>query len=242
VEIARLVLDYLKVLVWPLATLVLVHRFRGQIEELVKRVRTLSAPGFDAAFSEEVAGVSAEAQAALRWAVPVEPAWSDRPWATVPAPGDQGWEHPQPDREPTPVPVPGPMPYGSPPDGQDARRPADPASGPLMGYPPADDSLARMAYTQPQGAVMVAWSDVEARLRAMSRDRFGGTRAETMTADQLAGELGLPDGIKTAIADLRGVRDRAAHRPDDALSPTAAAAYVDTCRALSRYISGQGTP
>ncbi|WP_406246760.1 hypothetical protein OG944_10095 [Streptomyces anulatus] len=65
-EIARLVLDFCKVLIWPLATLAIAYGFRHEVKGLVKRVRNLSAAGVDAEFSEEVEETSANAEAAVR--------------------------------------------------------------------------------------------------------------------------------------------------------------------------------
>lgn len=68
VEIARLVLDYLKALVWPVVFLIVAFRFKPEIARLIRRIRTLSAPGVDAEFSDEVAEISAETEAAVRQA------------------------------------------------------------------------------------------------------------------------------------------------------------------------------
>lgn len=78
VEIARLVLDYFKALVWPLVVLVIVLRFRAEIAQLFKRIRTLSTPGVDAEFSDEVSEVSAETEAAVREAPPTASAQTGR--------------------------------------------------------------------------------------------------------------------------------------------------------------------
>ncbi|MET9255014.1 hypothetical protein [Streptomyces sp. NPDC003717] len=68
-QIAALVLDYLKVLLWPLVTFAVIYTFRDDVRDLVKRVRSLSAPGVDAEFSEEVVEVSAAAEAAIESSV-----------------------------------------------------------------------------------------------------------------------------------------------------------------------------
>lgn len=66
VDIARLVLDYFKVLVWPIAVLLLAHRFAGEIRGLIRRIRNFRAAGIDAEFSEVVEGAGAGAEAAAR--------------------------------------------------------------------------------------------------------------------------------------------------------------------------------
>ncbi|GLW04338.1 hypothetical protein [Streptomyces lavendulae] len=69
-EIANLVLDYLKVLIWPLVLVATVLWFRSDVSALIRRMRSLSGPGIDAEFSEEVAEVSAGAEEAVREATP----------------------------------------------------------------------------------------------------------------------------------------------------------------------------
>ncbi|MEV5353430.1 hypothetical protein [Streptomyces sp. NPDC052693] len=64
-EVARLVLEYLKALVWPATTLAIVYGFRSQLGDLIRRIKLLSAPGVDAEFSAEVIEASEEAEAAV---------------------------------------------------------------------------------------------------------------------------------------------------------------------------------
>ncbi|MGW3643200.1 hypothetical protein [Streptomyces sp. NPDC005166] len=64
-EIARLVLDYIKVLIWPAATIAIVYGFRSQLSDLSRRVKALSAPGIDAEFSGEVIEASTDAEVAV---------------------------------------------------------------------------------------------------------------------------------------------------------------------------------
>ncbi|WP_098024480.1 hypothetical protein [Streptomyces sp. st115] len=64
-EIARLVLDYLKVLIWPAATITIVYGFRSQLSDLIRRVKALSAPGIDAEFSGEIIEASTDAEVAV---------------------------------------------------------------------------------------------------------------------------------------------------------------------------------
>jgi hypothetical protein len=78
-EVARLVLDYLKVFVWPATTLSIVYGFRGQLSDLIRRVKLLSAPGIDAEFSAEVIEASEEAEAVLITNRPTTDNVPDRP-------------------------------------------------------------------------------------------------------------------------------------------------------------------
>lgn len=65
-ELARLILDYIKVIIWPTCVLAIVYGFRGALKELIHRVRSLSAPGVDAEFSERVIEASIDTVAAIR--------------------------------------------------------------------------------------------------------------------------------------------------------------------------------
>lgn len=69
-EIARLVLDFTKVFVWPLVVLLIAYGFRDEVRGLLRRVRNLSAVGVDAEFSEAVEEASAGAEAAVRESPP----------------------------------------------------------------------------------------------------------------------------------------------------------------------------
>ncbi|WP_338906607.1 hypothetical protein [Streptomyces nigra] len=64
-EVARLVLDYLKVFIWPATTLAIVYGFRSQLSDLMRRVKALSAPGIDAEFSGEIIDASTDAEVAV---------------------------------------------------------------------------------------------------------------------------------------------------------------------------------
>ncbi|MFF0592403.1 hypothetical protein [Streptomyces antibioticus] len=65
-EIAKLVLDFVKVLIWPALVCVIVILFKDQIVELAGRLTSLSAPGVDAQFSDKVEKESSEALEAAR--------------------------------------------------------------------------------------------------------------------------------------------------------------------------------
>ncbi|MGX1476255.1 UNVERIFIED_CONTAM: hypothetical protein RKD50_005063 [Streptomyces canus] len=69
-EIARLVLDFLKVLVWPAVLLAVAYGFREEVRGLLRRVKALSAVGVDAEFSEAVEQASAEVEEAVAQAEP----------------------------------------------------------------------------------------------------------------------------------------------------------------------------
>ncbi|GAA3638426.1 hypothetical protein ACG5V6_12375 [Streptomyces chitinivorans] len=53
-EIAKLILDYIKVLIWPGVAMFVLLRFRANISDLISRTRTLSTPAGSLEFAEEV--------------------------------------------------------------------------------------------------------------------------------------------------------------------------------------------
>lgn len=53
-EIAKLLLDYIKVLIWPGVAIFVLLKFRGNISDLISRTRTLSTPAGSLEFAEEV--------------------------------------------------------------------------------------------------------------------------------------------------------------------------------------------
>ncbi|MFB6705749.1 hypothetical protein ACFCW6_13655 [Streptomyces sp. NPDC056333] len=74
VDIARLVLDFTKVFVWPLVVLFIAYGFRDEVRGLLRRMRNLSAVGVDAEFSEAIEEASAGAEAAVRESPPSQEA------------------------------------------------------------------------------------------------------------------------------------------------------------------------
>jgi hypothetical protein len=269
VEIARLVLDYLKALVWPLATLIIVYGFRGQIRDLIRRVRTVHAPGIDAAFSEQVADVSAEVAAAMRWSLPAETAWPP-PERTEPPIG-YGYGYPSPPLPPDArtsgygsAPPPGaeadagaredpppaaeydgPNPwdrdYGSPaPAGSyGTPRPAVPAPRYVPALEPAPSSAEVLAGARPDMAVVAAWSELETRLRALGEERLGTAQHPDVMDVR---ELARRLDFPNVIgSSLAKLRGvrDRAAHGADGLTPGAAASYVTTCRELGRWIASQ---
>ncbi|MFI5886463.1 hypothetical protein [Streptomyces sp. NPDC051554] len=74
-EIAHLVLDFLKVLVWPAVVLAVAYGFREELRGLLRRMKVLSAAGVDAEFSEVVEQVSVDVGEAVAQSEPqaIEP-------------------------------------------------------------------------------------------------------------------------------------------------------------------------
>lgn len=53
IEIARLVLDYIKALIWPVTIILLALMFEGEVVELLRRMTKWAGPGFSAEFAEK---------------------------------------------------------------------------------------------------------------------------------------------------------------------------------------------
>ncbi|MFE0249880.1 hypothetical protein [Streptomyces sp. NPDC059010] len=69
-EIARLILDFLKALVWPAVVLAVAYGFREELRGLLRRMKVLSAVGVDAEFSEVVEQVSVDVGEAVAQSEP----------------------------------------------------------------------------------------------------------------------------------------------------------------------------
>jgi hypothetical protein len=61
-EIAALVLEYVKALAWPLVVLGLALMFRAELRDLVDRIRTFKGMGFEAQIAEKLSRVAAKAE------------------------------------------------------------------------------------------------------------------------------------------------------------------------------------
>jgi hypothetical protein len=146
VDIADVVLGYVRVVVWPAVALVVVFRYRTTIDSLVHRLTSLRGPGVDAQFSEYVAETSDDVGTALRSNPPETMAYgSTVPY--VPSPryalgaGEDGGAHapvPGPYQQPS-APDPGPPPaggFGQPHPPASVPHPQQPCGGPAQSGPP----------------------------------------------------------------------------------------------------------
>ncbi|MEV7129834.1 hypothetical protein [Streptomyces sp. NPDC093260] len=64
-NVARLVLDYMKALAWPAIVLIVMIFFRDEFRKLLRRLKSAKGGGASVEFSEEVQAVAEEARAAV---------------------------------------------------------------------------------------------------------------------------------------------------------------------------------
>ncbi|MFJ6560758.1 hypothetical protein ACIQMV_12895 [Streptomyces sp. NPDC091412] len=214
-DVARMVLDYLKVLIWPVTTLAIVYGFRGQFKDLIRRIRLLSGPGIDAEFSERVLEASEGAEVAVL----------SHP------PGD-ALEGPEPS---------GPSAGGAaePP----AEEAADQSRHHLVrGYlrtaPDEDDALILLTDNNPHAAVVAAFIGVESELRRLE-DRELPTVERRRPTRQLVEALPLPPDIRNSIVEMSRLRNRAAHG-EQVVSAQAARAFVRSSIELIDWLKAFG--
>lgn len=98
-EIAKLVLEYIKALLWPVVTVTLFIIFRGQISEILKRMTSLDVAGFAAAFEAQTKETLEESRASVPPEQPEEQA-DEEAAAEEPADADSNPPEPAHD-EPT---------------------------------------------------------------------------------------------------------------------------------------------
>ncbi|MEU7097747.1 hypothetical protein AB0A66_05270 [Streptomyces longwoodensis] len=215
-----MVLDYLKVLIWPATVLAIVYGFRGQFRNLILRLRLLSGGGIDAEFSEQVIEASEEAEAAVL----------SHP------PGDGG--EPQPER-PHEGETSEPAAEHEAGDSEPARGRGYYRHGHYVRGNPEDDALIVLAETYPEAAVVASFVGVEAELRRLE-DRNLPRAVLRSPVRRLAEALALPNDIRAAIIEMSELRNRAAHGEKNVVSSRAARAYVRSCRELIDWLKSFG--
>ncbi|MFJ1769804.1 hypothetical protein ACIOFQ_06215 [[Kitasatospora] papulosa] len=200
-DVARLVLDYLKVLIWPATTLAVVYGFRGQFKELIRRIRMLSGPGIDAEFSEQVLEASEGAEVAVLSHSPSD------------APEDPEQSDPSAGGAANPP----------------AEETADQSRhhvvrGHLRTAMGEHGALFLLADSHPDAAVVAAFIGVESELRRLEETELP-TRQRRLPTRSLAEALPLPPDIRDSIVEMSKLRNRAAHG-EQVVSTRAARAFV----------------
>lgn len=253
VEIARLVLDYLKALVWPAALLIAAFRFKPEIAQLVRRIRTLSAPGVDAEFSDEVAEISAETEAAVRQAqresegIDVRqseaPRETDQQTEAAPAGVEQAHRIEQEASEVVEA------------EAQryealraqaleEQRRAYEEEERRLFERWSEVDAAGRaarwgtpelMAAVSPSAGMLAAWQPIEQLLYDLA---LGGTASQMRPIGRIIDSLpDVPHDVRNSLHDLRRLRNEAAHeRRVETVSPSAALDYVRSCRTMLTWL------
>ncbi|MFE6058687.1 hypothetical protein [Streptomyces sp. NPDC056431] len=213
-DVARLVLDFLKVLIWPATALVIVYGFRSQFRDLISRVRMLSGPGIDAEFSDQVIEASEDVEAAV-----LSNPRGDATGAQTPS-EDGGEEPVSPDGVSTPSS-----------DHHQVR-------GHYRTSAPEDDPLMALTETHPDAAVVAAFIGVESELRRLeAAARPAGARR--LPIRQLVDALALPPDIRDSILEMSQLRSPAAHG-EQVVSIRAARAFVRSCRELIDWLQSFG--
>ncbi len=216
VEIARLVLDYLKVIIWPAVTVVIVYGFRSQLRDLIRRVRMLSAPGVDAEFSNEVIAASADAEVAV-----LNNHLGGPDQTELPPVLDHGAQP------------------AAPPGADSTGRPQGSFVRAYYRVAPDDDPLLTLAETHSNAAVVAAFLGVEAQLRRLEDQYLPASRFR-LPVRRLAERLDLPPDIRASIIELSQVRNEVTHGQRYAVTPEAARTYVRSCREMIDWLEERG--
>ncbi|WP_158681035.1 hypothetical protein [Streptomyces viridochromogenes] len=251
-EIARLVLDYLKALVWPAVFLIVAFRFKPEIARLIRRIRTLSAPGVDAEFSDEVAEISAETEAAVRQAQRESQAVAE---GHSEAPGETG-------RETETTRTGNEQAHGIEQEAAEVveaeaqRYEALRAQALEERQQAYNDERRRllerfdegafspevrwstpelMAAISPSAGMLAAWQPIEQLLYDLAP---GGTASQLQPIGRVIDSLpDIPHDVRHSLHDLRRLRNEAAHeRRVETVSPSAALDYVRSCRTMLTWL------
>ncbi|MFI9212540.1 hypothetical protein ACIGW7_30995 [Streptomyces sp. NPDC053253] len=210
-----MVLDYLKVLIWPATTLAIVYGFRGQFRDLIHRVRVLSGPGIDAEFSERVLEASEGAEAAVLSHPP-----GDAPEDSEPSGPSTSEASDVPSQEAT------------------DRSQHHVVRGHYRTVPDEDDALILLAESHPGAAVVAAFIGVESELRRLGETELPTAR-RLLSTRQLAEALPLPQDIKNSVVEMNQLRNGAAHG-QQVVSTRAARAFVRSSRELIDWLEAFG--
>ncbi|MEU5412535.1 hypothetical protein [Streptomyces clavifer] len=208
-----MVLDYVKVMIWPATTLAVVYGFRGQFRDLIHRVKMLSGPGIDAEFSERLLEASEGAEVAVL-------------------------SHPPGDTPEEPE-SPGPR-VG---EDQDARPEENADQSQHLVIPghyrfaaDENDALMLLADSHPDAAVVAAFIGVERELRRIGETELPADTRRFLTTRRLAEALPFPNDIKHSLVEMSKLRNGAAHG-QRAVSTRAARAFIRSSKELIEWLN-----
>ncbi|WP_432477193.1 hypothetical protein [Nocardioides sp. GXQ0305] len=226
-EIAQLVLDYLKVLIWPVLVGAIVFGFREQIRERIEALKEAKTPIAQATFFEKQAqGVQAKAEHAALSSASTGQEEPDAPAEEGPPSSDASGREAQ-KLEPRTVTAPREHWFAV-------------AAGTVLEG--ADFSAAReIIPVDPDAAVMLAFREVEkvARAATVIGDMEPLSRPETLRqlTRRMAGSLG--SELVGVAEELSQLRNSVTHG-QDTVTPNGAVSFVAACEELARAIASTG--
>ncbi|WP_335982722.1 hypothetical protein [Streptomyces sp. CA2R106] len=240
----ELALGYVKALVWPIVVLLLGFVFKRQIAALFTRIESLQTPVGSATFqrlAEAVGREAAEEQSALiadLGSGGSEQGISDL--ADLNQERPHGLDGEDNSGEPT-------RSFDS--DGENDETPPPPSSGASYSYqrirsdPVAFSALENLASSDPTGAVLGAWREVESALRHAQSDGFAEGSRNIADALQWVERQGfVPPAVIRSAHDLRELRNRVVHGGDLLLTVDGARSYVRSARQVVDTIALSRSP
>jgi hypothetical protein len=239
VEVAQLVLEYLKALVWPAVALTAILLFRHRLHDLLERITSFEGPGgVKANFTARLTAVKERLEQVqeLEQVHEEEQVRQDEESLRTPTARDgkqvkDETSHARPTREPAPVPVPAPGPDAPRWSREELARRLAAIDEARRMYSPRAIDLEEMAAQVPNMAVLEAWKTFEHFL-AQVAEAIGGPAGRNPTATQrrVINYLGDRD-IEGAISELRRLRNSVVHE-NPKLTPYEAARYTGTVAGL----------
>lgn len=246
VDVAKLVLEYVKVLAWPVFAASLLWILRGKIKEIADRLTRVETPAGSAEFAAAAAHVLDEVEeAALSSGTPNVVAASVEISADtrLPAVDSETSEEPStnpttPDERPTPARRGAALFYEFDHPSDADYLTAD-AAARLIGGSPFDAAMQTVSVS-PRGAVLEAWWRLDFLCREALSDHF---RRETLPSNPRAvlprnptyrqlERLGLSESTLDTFTQLRELRNRAVHS-GEVITRSAAEDFVRSCRIVA---------
>ncbi|MFD4943193.1 hypothetical protein ACFWNT_11780 [Streptomyces sp. NPDC058409] len=264
-EIAKLVLEYVKTLAWPLVVVGLVWVLRSQIKEALGRLTRVETLAGSAEFAAEARNVLDEAEGLVRSSASGE---VRNPPVAVPAPDSE----PEPDFEPEPGPEPRRVGLHEPRDEltvsrdevtrrllellNDGNQRSDAVQALLrlarpderefltarcVSHGDAFTDVMAMAPASPVSAVITAWTRLESLCKDLLREHRLDAPSSRMglSLDLGLGLLGLSEEAVGVFLQLKGLRDQAVQRPET-VTISAAQDFVRSCRAVAHEVQRLG--
>ncbi|WP_405508812.1 hypothetical protein OG323_22625 [Streptomyces cyaneofuscatus] len=246
-EIAKLVLDFVKVLAWPAFAATLLWILRGKIKDIADRLTRVETPAGSAEFAAAAAHVLDEAQEValaggsgiavggdIRLSVEPSPVANQEEAADSERGQDDGDAAPE---SSTGVLLPDDVVISKYLSALSADKRAAFLAGAVLAGGPFDEAMATVN-ASPRGAVVEAWLVLESRCRAVLNDHgliVKERYPNPMSTERGLKELGLPDDTLKIFRQLRELRNRAVHS-GEAIGRPAAEDFVRSCRTVAREL------
>jgi len=249
-DVAELVLDYIRALAWPIVTAGLLIAFRKQIGGKIESLSRVTTPIGNADFDRDAKEVEKLAdRAAARQDQEVQPTDGAEEATVGQAPGEEvvaSKETDAADSVGEPITAGGHRSRGEevPTPLRDRQLAALLLAINAIGTPPDFDIARNIAVQSPSASIMLAYSDVEKVARAAMTiseiDRPSSRRSLSSLVESLA-HSGLAADFVQVARELADLRNRVAHGSEDEVSRAGAFDFIAACERLAEALMVNAT-